>query len=94
MATGFDESNWSRHGPSSISAASMKRTDSAFPFGFEPLVGRALQVTIPAGEHLGLDLGYQFAKEIGTQPEEIFFATTCAWRMTGNPRPTAATCRA
>ena len=71
--TGFDESNWQSAWTFVNPRGFMKRTDSAPQLGFEPLAGQALQVTIPAGEHLGLDLGYQFAKEIGTEPEEIFF---------------------
>ena len=73
MATGFDESKWQSAWTFANPRGFMERTDNAPKLGFEPLVGQALQVTIPAGEHLGLDLGYQFAKEIGTEPEEIFF---------------------
>ena len=47
--------------------------DSAPSLGFEPLSGKALQVVITTGGHLGIDLRYLFAKEIGHEPEEVYF---------------------
>ncbi len=40
---------------------------------FVPLDGRALRVNLARGKQLGLDLRFQFADEIGHEPEEIFF---------------------
>ena len=41
--------------------------------GFQPLKGRALRVTIPKGQQLGLDLRYRFRDRHGSEPEEVFF---------------------
>lgn len=40
---------------------------------FQPLKGRALKVTIPKGQQLGLDLRYRFRDRHGSEPDEIFF---------------------
>lgn len=41
--------------------------------GFQPLKGRALRVTIPKGQQLGLDLRYRFRDRHGSEPEEVYF---------------------
>ena len=41
--------------------------------GFAPLSGRALRVTIPRGELLGLDLRYRFRDHHGAEPTEVYF---------------------
>ena len=40
---------------------------------FQRLKGRALKVTIPKGQQLGLDLRYRFRDRHGSEPEEIYF---------------------
>ena len=40
---------------------------------FEPFQGRALRVKVPDGRHTGMNVGYDFADELGYEPEEIFF---------------------
>ncbi|MBN1418708.1 MAG: DNRLRE domain-containing protein [Planctomycetes bacterium] len=40
---------------------------------FEPLSGRALRVRIPRGENGAMSAGFAFRKEIGEEPEEIYF---------------------
>lgn len=39
----------------------------------EALIGDALHVTVPQGQHYGLDAGYGFADEGFAEPEEIYF---------------------
>ena len=41
--------------------------------GFKPFKGRALRVTIPKGQQLGLDLRYRFRERHGSEPEEVYF---------------------
>jgi hypothetical protein len=41
--------------------------------GFVPLAGRALKVTIPRGQQVGLDLRYRFASFGRDEPEEAYF---------------------
>lgn len=40
--------------------------------GFSPLQGNALQVSLIPRQNLGLDLRYDFAKEVGTEPTEAY----------------------
>lgn len=73
MATGFDSAFW-RGDWSYVSLRSVvERVDSAPKLGFQPLSDHALQVEIPAGENLGLDMGYKFADKLGHEPEEVYF---------------------
>ena len=67
MAAGFDSASW-RSQWSYVSARSaVERVDKAPSLGFQPLDGYALQVTIPAGQSLGLDMGYRFdARDVET----------------------------
>jgi hypothetical protein len=73
MATGFESPLW--HGDWSYVSprGSFGRVDSAPGLGFQPLHAYALQVKIPAGDNLGLDMGYKFADKLGSEPEEIYF---------------------
>jgi hypothetical protein len=73
MATGFESMLW-------FSDWSFVRPELTFwtfasdaPHGFQPLDGRALRVTIPRGENLGLDVGYDFMAKTGSEPDEIYF---------------------
>jgi hypothetical protein len=40
---------------------------------FTPLQGRALRVRIPEGSNTGMNVGFDFADETGSEPEEIHF---------------------
>ena len=40
---------------------------------FKALKGRALRVTIPKGQQLGLDLRYRFRDRHGSEPDEVYF---------------------
>ena len=40
---------------------------------FEPHDGKALRIRVEQGGHYGVSLAYEFAKRIGTEPEEVYF---------------------
>jgi hypothetical protein len=74
MATGFESVLWPKDWSHLSLSSKVQRVDSsAGDYGFRPLSGHALQVRIPAGGNLGLDLDYKFADKVGTEPEEIYF---------------------
>jgi hypothetical protein len=73
MATGFDSASWRSDWSYDSMRSSAERVIAGAKFGFEPLDGHALQVKIPAGENLGLDMGYKFADKLGHEPEEVYF---------------------
>ena len=52
---------------------SFDRVDNDQPHEFVPHSGKALRVRVKAGKHLGLNLRYKFLKNIGSEPEEIYF---------------------
>jgi hypothetical protein len=72
FASGFDGFWWSRGWTSSSFRSDASAVTEDPGNGFEPLIGRALKVTIRRGNHLGLDLSYRFADEGFEEPEEIY----------------------
>ena len=40
---------------------------------FEPLAGRAMRIKVDRGGHYGASILYNFKKQTGTEPQEIFF---------------------
>ena len=72
FASGFDGLWWSKGWTSNSFRSDAKAVDEDVPNAFEPLIGRALKVTIRRGHHLGLDLSYRFAAEGHEEPEEIY----------------------
>ncbi len=73
FATDFESSHW-RSEWSYVSESSHADTVSRDDANrFEPLLGRALRTTIPAGSTLGLDMGFDFKDKLGYEPEEIYF---------------------
>ena len=40
---------------------------------FEPWQGKTLRIKVPAGGHYGASLQYEFDKQLGAEPEEIYF---------------------
>ena len=75
MATGFESAFWEKDWNFGEIRGSYERTDDrgSRALGFEPLDGQALQVMIPEGKNLGLDLRYKFSDKVGAEPEEIYF---------------------
>lgn len=87
MATGFDSVTWASAWTHVSPRNSARRVDQAPSLGFQPLSGHALQVRIPSGQHLALDLGYQFARTGRDEPEEVYFRYYL--RLASDWRPTA-----
>jgi len=72
MATGFEEFRWQAPWSHVDFRSEVDRVGKPGRRGFEPLVGQALEVGIPAGKHLGMDVRYRFA-DAGTEPDEVYF---------------------
>lgn len=70
FANNFEDDNWG-----AVWSAGSDGTNLAVistEAGFEPLSGRALKVTVPAGENSGLSLRHRFMQEEGEEPEAIY----------------------
>lgn len=69
----FEQEQWwrawgLREAPQRVAAIEADDT-----LGFEPHDGRALRVRVDQGGHYGASLEYRFAKQLGREPEEIYF---------------------
>ncbi len=53
---------------------------------FEPLRGRALRIKVEANGHYGLSLAYHFGRQLGREPEEIYFRYYLRLADDWNPR--------
>jgi hypothetical protein len=53
--------------------ARVETVDADARLKFEPFRGKALKIRIDEGGHYGLSLSYQFKKQLGYEPEEIYF---------------------
>jgi hypothetical protein len=74
FATGFESPAW-RFEWSYVGLASHveRIADDAPARRFVPLAGHALQVTIPQGGNLGLDMSFDFISKLGYEPESLYF---------------------
>lgn len=74
LFTGFESAEWSsKWSYTQRDLKTIEPVESAKALSFEPLYGKALQVVIPQGHSMGMNTLYLFAKELGSEPEEIFF---------------------
>jgi hypothetical protein len=73
MATGFDSPSWRNDWSYVNPRGVMEIVRDGNALGFERLEGAALRVGIPAGQNLGLDMGYRFRDKLGSEPEEVYF---------------------
>jgi hypothetical protein len=74
MASGFESAGWSaKWSYIQPDQRTVESVESAPALSFKPLHGKALQVVIPQGQTLGMNMLYLFAREIGSEPEEIYF---------------------
>jgi len=53
---------------------------------FEPFQGKALRIKVNKGGHYGASLQYNFKKEMGSEPEEIYFRYYLRFGSDWNPR--------
>ncbi len=67
----FEGSNWADGWTSGASSNNAISSNDALKF--EPFDGKAYQATVPEEEHLGMSMVYNFKKETGSEPEEIYF---------------------
>lgn len=70
FASTFEQDDWGAVWSAGSDATNLAVIDAED--GFEPLSGRALKVTLPAGENGGLNLRHRFMEEEGEEPEAIY----------------------
>jgi hypothetical protein len=72
FAAGFEHAS-AQHGWTLMGSKSQaKLVSDGEGNGFEPLQGQALKVTLIPEQNLGLDLRYDFAREVGEEPTEAY----------------------
>ncbi len=69
----FDSDAWFREWGLARSPERVNLVDADPARRFEPLRGRALRVKVDEGGHYGLSLEYAFKKQLGREPEEVYF---------------------
>ncbi len=73
LFTDFEQSNWGRQWTDGTDEKILTRLREDESRNFEPLQGHALRGMVPANGHTGMDFVYKFAREVGSEPEEIYF---------------------
>lgn len=71
--TGFEAEKWTAEWTQAAPLAALDTLTADADRKFQPWQGKALRVCIAKGELTGLNLTYQFKKQIGEEPEEIYF---------------------
>jgi hypothetical protein len=69
----FEETDWGDEWTYGSSATTLQLVTSDPAGLFIPFQGQALRSKIPAGANTGMNMGFDFADELGYEPEEIFF---------------------
>lgn len=69
----FESTNWKSHWSHVGITPTFKPVERDDRLNFQPLAGKALEVTIAKGAHLGLNLTYRFRDKQGSEPVEIYF---------------------
>lgn len=69
----FESDTWYQQWGERRIPARVEIVDSDPGLRFEPLAGKALRVQIEKDGHYGLSLAYRFQKQLGYEPEEIYF---------------------
>lgn len=69
----FETSAWGADWTSGAGGSTIERVASDPARQFVPFQGTALRAEILEGAHLGMNLEYTFADEVGQEPEEIYF---------------------
>ena len=74
FATGFEPEDWlSAWSYAQVEPHSYRTIAAAPGLGFEPLVGKALEVVLFKGHSMALNMLYKFKQETGEEPEEVYF---------------------
>ncbi len=69
----FESDTWFQQWGERQVPVRVELVDSDPALRFEPLAGKALRVKIDKDGHYGLSLAYRFQKQLGYEPEEIYF---------------------
>jgi hypothetical protein len=69
----FEPTDWGNDWTYGTSASTLETLISDAVRQFEPFQGKAVRVEIPMGSNTGMNVGYDFADEVGYEPEEIYF---------------------
>lgn len=72
LSTNFDNPNWMEEW-NNWGGGNTVVTDANDKENFIPLDRKALQVTVPEGEHSGMSMIYRFLEQTGAEPEEVYF---------------------
>jgi hypothetical protein len=73
FATGFESPKWSDEWTQAAPLKALDITANDSQHKFQPLTGNALRVIIAEGAKTGMNTLYKFKKEIGREPEEVYF---------------------
>src|SRR5262245_22998568 len=68
----FENDDWGRAWTSGADAKTLVPVSEDPERRLEPLQGRALRVLIPKGTNNGMNVLYKFAKQTGSEPEEVY----------------------
>jgi len=69
----FETASWGDGWTYGQTESTLTRLESDPSLRFEPFDGFALRAEIPEGTNTGMNLGFKFADETGSEPEEIYF---------------------
>jgi hypothetical protein len=69
----FESGSWRSHWSQVGTTPTFDTTSSDAQLKFEPLDGKALEVEIPKGKKLGLNVTYDFRDKLRSEPDEIYF---------------------
>ena len=73
LVSDFEGADWGNSWSFGTTASTPQRILDDPSRQFAPLQGYALRVQIPAGANTGMNVGFRFAEETGSEPEEIYF---------------------
>jgi hypothetical protein len=73
FAAGFESETWKDEWTQAAPLDALKIVGASADLKFQPLSGNALSVCIAKGAKTGLNTLYKFQKQIGREPEEIYF---------------------
>ncbi|VAW42932.1 hypothetical protein MNBD_CHLOROFLEXI01-3210 [hydrothermal vent metagenome] len=69
----FEAANWGDDWTYGTDASTLERVIVDAVRQFDPLQGQALRIKVPDGGNTGMNVGFDFADEVGYEPEEIYF---------------------
>jgi hypothetical protein len=83
---GFETDAWFAQWGERTSPARVAVVDADPERGFDPLAGKALRIRIEKDGHYGLSLAYRFRRQLGYEPEEIYFRYYLRFADDWNPK--------